>query len=213
MSWASGAWAQKLYRARDGFVPERNEIHMLERHQLYRRRGARTFEPPSSEIAVGPVRAPYAKPFLHRTDDPGVGNNHDVSAKCKCPEASHSRLDALVEGAQLFPAGENNQAALAPQLDFARPPSGYFGHSEAVPFTDVVLAPGPNRQLLRVAAPRPRGTCPPAWPVRSRARIVGRPTSPASGRLRSRPIGHGGRGGVGPSGHLRRQPPPVASIQ
>jgi hypothetical protein len=71
-----------------------------------------------------------------------VGNNHDVSAKCKCPEASHSRLDALVEGAQLFPAGENNQAALAPQLDFARPPSGYFGHSEPVPFTDVVLAQG-----------------------------------------------------------------------
>jgi hypothetical protein len=31
MSWASVAWAQKLYRARDGFVPEQNEIHMLER--------------------------------------------------------------------------------------------------------------------------------------------------------------------------------------
>jgi hypothetical protein len=157
MVWASDVlgkrcMGEKLYSARDGFVPERNEIYSCERGKLYRRWRTRAFEPPAREVGVGPVRTPDAEPLLHRTDNPGVGHHHYVAAKCKFAEASHRCLDALVEGAQLLPAWESTQAPLAPQLDFAWPASGYLGHREAVPFTDVVFAQG------RFEGNRPRVT-------------------------------------------------------
>jgi len=71
-----------------------------------------------------------------------VRHHHDVRTKRKCCEAFHRCLDAHVESAQWLPAREGTEAPVPPQLDFARPASSYFGHSETVPFTDVVLAQG-----------------------------------------------------------------------
>jgi len=101
---------------------------------------------------MGPVRAPDMEPLFHRTDDPGVGHHDDVRVKGKRPEAFHRCLDTLVESAQALPAGESAEAPVPPQLDFAWPLGGYFGHGEPIPFTDVVLAQG------RFEGNRPRVT-------------------------------------------------------
>jgi hypothetical protein len=132
-----------LYRPGDGCVPERNKIYRLDRRQLKRRWPTRALQPPTGHISVGPIGAPHSEQFLHRTDNPGVGHNKDnFGTQRRSPEPLDGSLDALVESAQLFTTREGLKATAAPQVDFPRPPGGYFCHREAVPVANVMLAQG-----------------------------------------------------------------------